>query len=167
MCARSVSSAQYRDRGLKMSARPKAAGQASPRNESDEIHPRAPELRARREKNRTRTKRSFHPHAQKRASRTRTKSRTRMERRSFHPHARARRTAHVRLLYNPRMQISGSQKPGGRSHARPLVGRKGGREPPWIQTFAYGSAFPLTKGLEGDSAALLGDDGPQEVEEER
>ena len=62
MGARSVSSAQYRDRGLKMSARPKAAGQASPRNESDEILLRAPELQARREKNRTRTKRSFHPH---------------------------------------------------------------------------------------------------------
>ena len=26
----------------------------------------------------------------------------------------------------PHMQISGSQKPGGRSHTRPLVGRKGG-----------------------------------------
>ena len=25
----------------------------------------------------------------------------------------------------------------GRSHARPLVGRKGGREPPLIQIFAY------------------------------
>ena len=62
-----------------------------------------------------------------------------------HPHAprerappqERERTAHVRLFYNPRMQISGSQKPGGRSHAHPLVGRKGGRVPPWIQTFAY------------------------------
>ena len=30
-----------------------------------------------------------------------------------------------------------------------------------------GSAFPLTKGLEGDSAALLGDDRREEEEEER
>ena len=29
-----------------------------------------------------------------------------------------------------------------------------------------GSAFPSTKGLEGDSAALLGDDGVREEEEE-
>ena len=61
--ARSIPSAQYRDREPKTSARPKAAGQASPQNER-EIHPRAPELQARKEKNRTRMKRrSFHPHA--------------------------------------------------------------------------------------------------------
>ena len=65
------------------------------------------------------------PHERKKTTRTKT-TRTKTT-----------QTESELLFYTPRMQISGSQKPGGRSHARPLVGRKGGREPPWIQTFAY------------------------------
>ena len=86
----------------------KAAGQASSRKERENSTRARQNSRPGKEKNRTRTRR---------------------EGASIHtrePDPKRARTAHVHLFYNPRMQISGSQKPGGRSHTRPLVGRKRG-----------------------------------------
>ena len=94
---------------------------------SDEGPPRAPELSARETKERTGRESQNELLCPPRAKR-----KTRKKILSIHtpPAPRDRpvreRTAPVRPFYNPRMQISGSQRPGGRSHARPLVGRKGG-----------------------------------------
>ena len=67
--------------------------------------------------------------------------------RKLHPKKRGR-TALVRSFYNPRMHISRIQRPGGRSHARPLVGRKGGVYLSGSGHCTRGSAMvPKTKGL--------------------
>ena len=66
------------------------------------------------------------------------------------------------------MQISGSQKPGGRSHARPLVGRKGGVNLPGSKYLHTRLWFFLDGRLvEEGSAATLSDDGREEEEEAR
>ena len=98
----------------------------APTKESDEGPP-APELsaRTRRRTGRESAKENFPPHARpKRRGRRAGPSTLASPNRRESPVI--ERTAPVRPFYNPRMQISGSQKPGGRSHARPLVGRKGG-----------------------------------------
>ena len=60
------------------------------------------------------------------------------------------------VIFIPRVCKSPDPKAGGRSHARPLVGRKGGRVFLRIRTFAHaGRPFSLKlKALEGDPATL-------------
>ena len=168
MGARSVSSAQYRDRGLKMSARPKAAGQASPRNECYEIHPRAPELQAREEQDQNEEEELPSTRAPEREQDENEEQDQDGEKEL--PSTRDRESEppmYVSFITRVCKYLDHRSPVGGATPAH-WSGEKGGVNLPGSRHLHTRFSLSLDERLvEEESAALLGDDGRQEVEEER